>query len=89
MSILVYSDPALELGGGRRKSDAGEAYICYILHMKTTLKLKINMSREYLGLLSKETIRRPPQSRETIPLISWSSFGRFCQKLALFPKVQE
>jgi hypothetical protein len=33
-----------------RKRDTGEAYICSILHMEMTLKLKLNMSREYLGL---------------------------------------
>jgi hypothetical protein len=30
------------------KSDAGEACTCLILHMKMTLKLKINMLLEYL-----------------------------------------
>jgi hypothetical protein len=34
----------------RQKSNAGEAYKCYILHMKTTSNLKINMLRAYLGL---------------------------------------
>jgi hypothetical protein len=37
--------------------------------MKTTLKLKINMSWEYLGLfIYPQNHSRPPQSRETIPL---------------------
>jgi hypothetical protein len=36
--------------------------------MKTTLKLKINMSWERTNYLPIQTISRPPQSRETIPL---------------------
>jgi hypothetical protein len=38
----------LLLGGERHKSKAGEAYTCLILQMMMTLKLKINMFREYL-----------------------------------------
>jgi hypothetical protein len=35
----------------RRRRRTGEAYICKILQMKTTIKLKINMSRENLELI--------------------------------------
>jgi hypothetical protein len=52
-------------------SDAGNTYICSILYVKMTLKLKISILRLYsIGTLyiSTETISRLPQSHETIPL---------------------
>jgi hypothetical protein len=57
----------LLLGEGIR---TGQANICNFFHMKTTLKLKINKLRAHPGLniYLLNTINRPPQSRETIPL---------------------
>jgi hypothetical protein len=38
-------------GGERQKWDAAQQCICKIFKMKTALKLKITMIREYLGLV--------------------------------------
>jgi hypothetical protein len=59
----VFSTGHPLLGGGIR---TGQAYICWILHMKTTKKLNLNMLQVHL---STETIYRSSQSRETIPLM--------------------
>jgi hypothetical protein len=61
----------LLLGGWRCKSDTGEAYV-HMLNFtyKDAIKIKnkhdAGISRTFY--LSTETIRRPPQSRETIHL---------------------
>jgi hypothetical protein len=61
----------LLLGGGREKSDAGEAYIhmlnfTYADDIKIKYKQAAGISRTYY--LSKGTISRPPKSRDTISL---------------------
>jgi hypothetical protein len=64
-----FSPFSLLLGGGRRKSDAGEAYMLnfsYEDDIKIKNKHVVGVSRTFY--LSTETISRPPQSEATIPL---------------------
>jgi hypothetical protein len=62
---------SLLLCGERRKSDTGEAYILNFTY-EDDLKIKnkhvAGVSRTFY--LSTETISRPPQSREPIPLMT-------------------